>query len=200
MDFRVGKQRDQSDATGGSDGCFNFNDPDNKGLKECLTKFDVVTLYNKWCHKLSLADFFVLHAEAVMGMLATDFDSTNPFKEGSLAGRFRDQFHAGRQTDESCPDNVGLMPNPEDGCKGLETVFVNNIFKRWGKWRGWRWTAAISGAHTLGSAHVQNSGYHGTWSTPEDQGKFNNGYYKNMLQRGWIPERGINGNKDKNQW
>lgn len=76
MDFRVGKKRDQSDATGGSDGCFNFNDPDNKGLKECLTKFDVNTLYNKWCHKLSLADFFVLHAESVMGILATDFDAT----------------------------------------------------------------------------------------------------------------------------
>lgn len=47
--------------------------------------------------------------------------------------------------------------------------------------------AAISGAHTLGQAHIENSGYDGHWSDPEDQGIFNNGYYKNMLKRGWGP-------------
>ena len=60
--------------------------------------------------------------------------------------------------------------------------------------------AAISGAHTLGQAKVENSGYNGHWSTPENQGKFNNGYYKSMLSKGWGPERNISGNPNKNQF
>lgn len=169
MDFRLGKKRDQSDATGGPDGCFHFDDPDNKGLKECMTKFDMPAVYANWCDKVSLADFFVIIAESVQAQLATDFNAANPFADGTLAQRFRKQFHVGRQTLEQCPDNVGLMPNPEAGCEGLQEVFVNNIFKKkFGKWKGWKATAAISGAHTLGSAKLENSGYNGHWSDPKE--------------------------------
>jgi len=54
------------------------------------------------------------------------------------------------------------------------------------------------GAHTLGSAKAENSGYKGAWSTSE--GVFDNDYYKQMLTRGWGPDLAVNGVKDRNQW
>jgi hypothetical protein len=55
MDYRFGETN-----TGGSDGCLNFNDEDNKGLPECLVEFDTVTEYRKHCSKISLADYVVI--------------------------------------------------------------------------------------------------------------------------------------------
>lgn len=93
------------------------------------------------------------------------------------------------------------MPNPEEGCDALKEIFVDNIFKtKFHRWKAWRAVTAISGAHTLGQANLHNSGYNGHWSSPEDQGKFNNGYYKSMLIRGWGPERNVSNNPNKNQW
>lgn len=89
------------------------------------------------------------------------------------------------------------MPNPEKGCNGLQAVFLDHIYydrHRWRRWHfGWMLTAAISGAHTIGHAKPANSGYDGHWSTVEDQGKFNNGYYKSLLGQGWGPERNVKG-------
>jgi len=44
---------------------------------------------------------------------------------------------------------------------------------------------ALLGAHTLGSAHKENSGYEGSWSAPGSEAKFDNDYYRQMLTRGW---------------
>ena len=62
------------------------------------------------------------------------------------------------------------MPNPEDSCgqdtgstAGLKQIFVENIFA--GRSDAWALTAAIMGAHTLGSAHQEFSGYSGHWSS-----------------------------------
>lgn len=59
----------------------------------------------------------------------------------------------------------------------------------------WYLTAAISGAHTLGRAHIDNSGYVGWWSDPDNSGIFNNDYYKSILQKGWMPALKIGGNE-----
>jgi hypothetical protein len=67
MDYRTDKSE------GGSDGCVNFNDPDNKGLKECILKYDYNSVYKKHCSVVSLADFIVIAAEAVMSRTATDY-------------------------------------------------------------------------------------------------------------------------------
>ena len=69
MDFRPSEN---SDVRGGSDGCINFEDPDNKGIPECLARFDIPQLYDKWKDKVSLADFMVIIAEAAIGRAATD--------------------------------------------------------------------------------------------------------------------------------
>lgn len=61
-------------------------------------------------------------------------------------------------------------------------------------------TAAISGAHTLGSASIENSGYNGFWSDINNSGIFNNDYYKAILFKGWGQELAVDGNRNKNQF
>jgi len=57
------------------------------------------------------------------------------------------------------------LPNPEEGCDGLSDIFVDQIYA--GHDDPWRMTAAISGAHTLGSASIANSGYDGFWGASD---------------------------------
>lgn len=77
------------------------------------------------------------------------------------------------------------MPDAEDGCSDLLDIFKKHIFK--GKdWRVWRRAIpAILGAHTLGAAKPENSGYKGTWSSAGSEAKFDNDYYRQLLTRGW---------------
>jgi hypothetical protein len=101
MDFR---QDDNGVTSGGSDGCVNFQDPDNKGLAECLQAFAVPDLYAQVCGKVSLADFMIILAEAIMGRTSTLYNAADYYGEGTLARKFRDNFKAGRETSESCND------------------------------------------------------------------------------------------------
>lgn len=148
-----------------------------------------------------MADFMVIAAEAVVTRMATGYDPADPFKAGTMGQKFRDQLKVGRATVKECPDNSGLMPNPEKGCNALKAVFLDHVYyERWNKRLSWGLTAALSGAHTIGHAKPANSGYDGHWSTEEDQGKFNNGYFISLMGHGWGPDRAVNGNKGKNQW
>lgn len=97
------------------------------------------------------------------------------------------------------------MPNPEHGCDGrgadkpgLEQIFNDNIWK--GHEDGWALTAAISGAHTVGRAKSENSGYQGFWSDTKNSGIFNNNYYWSVIFKGWGPLLKVNGNPNINQW
>lgn len=168
MDYRV-------DGGGGSDGCFNLQDDDNKGLQSCLTIFGITGIYDKIVNELgysiSLADFFVIAGEVSAGRLADDYelDQEGNYKAGTFFAKFRDNFKAGRKTAKVC-DHVGRMPNPEHGCfgkgtgkDGLKQIFVDHIFKS-AKWP-WTYSTAINGAHTIGKASLENSGYEGFWGT-----------------------------------
>lgn len=87
------------------------------------------------------------------------------------------------------------MPNPEEGCTDLKKIFVNHIYRgKFGKRKSWFMTAAISGAHTIGSAKLNNSGYDGMWGDPKNQSLFNNDYYKNIMAHGWGPRRRVGDN------
>lgn len=152
MDFRKGED-DQT--SGGSDGCVNFEDDDNKGLDQCIAAIDVQYVYQGWCGQVSLADFIVIAAEAAMSKTATKFNADAPFAEGSLESKFRDNFRAGRTTLEECPDQYKLMPDAEKGCEDMKEIFIDNIYAKEKSSKRFRWklTAAISGAHTLGMAN-----------------------------------------------
>lgn len=91
-----------------------------------------------------------------------------------------------------------MMPDPENGLDDVTGIFFDHIFKYEKGSEKKRMTAAIMGAHTLGSAKIDNSGYSGSWS--ESEGVFDNDYYKQMLTRGWGPDLTINGNEERNQW
>ena len=94
------------------------------------------------------------------------------------------------------------MPNPENGCSDLKEIFLNHVFNTGKNGWGARWKrlAAISGAHTIGHAKPENSGYDGFWGDPANQGVFNNDYFRNIMTNGWGPQRAVNGNPEKNQW
>lgn len=112
-----------------------------------------------------MADFMVVAAEAVVARLEPSFDANNKFKSGTWAHSFMNQFRLGRTTNDECKEARGLMPNPENGCDDLKAVFLNHVFyERWRKRTSWYLTTAISGAHTIGSAKLHNSGYEGSWS------------------------------------
>lgn len=175
---------------GGVDGCVNFNDPDNTGLAECLTGDNgapsVATLYQSYCDTVSLADFLVIAAEALIAH--TSSNATD------MRARFRAQFRFGRTTSADCTHNPKL-PDPERSCVDVEDNFVRRLGLNW------REAATLMGAHTIGRARAENSGYVGWWSDRENSGKFNNNYYTSLLLKGWIPQNNPSGaNDQKNQW
>jgi len=83
MDFRRSATKGGA-STGGSDGCVNFLDADNAGLGPCLKKTGVEAIFAKHCGKVSMADFMVIAAEAVVTRMATGYDAGAPFKAGSM--------------------------------------------------------------------------------------------------------------------
>jgi hypothetical protein len=194
MDYRYA----DGASTGGADGCMYFADGDNTGLADCLTDSGLAATYTDYCEDVSLADFIVIIGEAVMGRTAARYSADNYYEVGGVAKVFLENFKFGRTSADTCSWATGLMPNPEDGCDGLSSIFVDHIYAGTGS--EWEHTAAISGAHTLGSATIANSGYDGFWGDASNAGKFNNDYYKGILYKGWGIELGVNGNSAKNQW
>lgn len=84
MDFRFDTATAVS-STGGSDGCVDFTDPDNKGLVECLSNALAPAYYEEHCDKVSLADFIVIAGEAVMGRTATLHNEVDYYGQGTFA-------------------------------------------------------------------------------------------------------------------
>lgn len=60
--------------------------------------------------------------------------------------------------------------------------------------------AALMGAHTIGRAQIKNSGYQGTWTTPQTNHVFDNEYYRAMILKGWGPNLAVGGDPNKNQF
>merc|ERR1712087_258969 len=134
-------------------------------------------VYQDFCASVSLADFMVAAAEAVMSATA----SSRTF---DLKAAFKSNFKFGRTTKESCDNNTPL-PNPKDGCAAnVVTFLAENAFNF-----SWRQTAALMGVHTLGKAHSSNSGYSGWWTDEQSVAKFNNAYYVDIVNKGWAPSR-----------
>jgi len=186
MDF------DPRSGLGGADGCIDFADPDNLGLKGCLldaiTEADSVnvtleTMWQDWCTEVSVADFFVIVAEALIEA------TLPPAQRAPFGSAFENQFRFGRETKSTC--NPGLLPNPEHACDAVEDNFITNL--------GLDWTTAtaLMGVHTLGRALPQNSGFDGFWVSGPHAKTFNNKYYQTMVGTGWVPQETSAG---KSQW
>jgi len=189
MDFHNGK--------GGSDGCTDMTDPDNAGLTECLSTGEnhgavsvaLSSAYSRFCTKISLADFIVIAAEAVMTELRPS--------AGRADVDFRSNFRYGRRTAiNNCKFEFvhGILPNPEGSCDEVDRVFVKNMGLTKAE------ATALSGVHTLGRARLENSGYEGWWSDPDNSRIFNNNYFVSIVAKGWGPKTAVDGNPNKNMW
>eukprot|EP00966_Prymnesium_polylepis_P078262 1814404-Prymnesium_polylepis.1 len=192
MDFRW---THDGSATGGSDGCINFHDPDNMGIPQCLERFGFAYVYHDFCAQVSLGDFFVVAAEAAMAITSPTYKPES-FAMGTLAQKFMTVFSFGRPVNAECAEHDKLMPNPEEGCADLKRVFVDHVYLDSNAKMSWKHTAAISGAHTIGQTNPHNSGYNGSWTF--DAGIFNNAYYLRILDQGWMPQWDVS--PGKNQW
>lgn len=198
MDFRIGEDGTTS---GGSDGCIDFGHSDNNGLADCLERSGIQNIYQDFCDTVSLADFLVIAGESATVRASDAWPSDGDiWAEKSGPSVYMNNFKFGRTSSETCDHSVdSLMPDPEHGCDGLKKIFVDHIYKSHGD-MAWNMTAAISGAHTIGSATLNASGYNGFWDYKKEAGKFNNNYFKNMLLMGWYRELGVGGNPKRNQW
>jgi len=168
---------------GGSDGCMDLTVEDNDPNKHLLClegiRPSLIDVYLQFQFQVSFADFVVIAAETVMA------ESSN---DPTLGQRFKANFQWGRITAMTCPSvkrNIGNQPLPDPGraCAANEETFIKNLGLTWAE------TAALMGVHTLGGAHLDRSGFDGFWSDRSNSLKFNNDYYKSMVQKGWAPER-----------
>jgi len=81
------------------------------------------------------------------------------------------------------------MPNAENGCTDLKNTFIDHVFGGIARESArWRLVTALSGAHTIGRANLENSGFDGPWSDEDNQHIFNNDYYKSLVMKGWAPK------------
>lgn len=186
----------KKDGRGGSDGCLDLSDPDNAGLADCMYQgadhgVSIADAYVDFCEKVSLADFVVMAANAVIKSTREEvlkkYPTRKPFDLKSV-------FRYGRTTLKRCSWAVGRLPNPENSCADVKKVFVNHMGL------SWKEAAALMGVHTLGRGHKGNSGYDGWWSDSKNSRMFNNDYFVSLGAKGWGPDKKVGGNAMKNQW
>lgn len=186
---------DYKDGEGGADGCVDLTDADNAGLAECLHVgefgISIDSAYQHYCESVSLADFLVIAAEAVMTASRKHVTEADPSRS---AIDFKSSFKFGRTTATACEWAHGRLPNPEDSCTAVQETFVDSMGLTWAE------AAALMGVHTLGRAQVANSGCDGWWSSAVMSRNFNNDYFVSILAKGWAPEVAVAGNSAKNQW
>jgi len=167
--------------SGGADGCIDFTDPDNAGLKGCMlstvterdsSNVSLEGMYQQFCKEVSVADFFVITAEALMTATAPPGSLRNMWRSS-----FVNNFRFGRTTALTC--NPEPLPNPADGCDAVGDVFIDRM--------GLDGTeaAALMGVHTLGRALTENSGYDGFWVSQDHARTFNTEYFTRIIAVGW---------------
>jgi len=154
----------------GCDGCLNHNNVANLGLSRYTDPLDA--LYDeKFTSFMSRADFYALASMTALEMATIDtidkFTGMADFKVG--------------RTD--CPTS------PKEN---LDGVFPSGTFNMVRNVRFFgiefglsaREVVALMGAHTLGRASVQNSGYEGPWLRgPGAASILNNRYYREFIER-----------------
>jgi len=188
MDFR-------DNSGGGSDACLDFADPSNAGLLSCFNGtanfIGLAQAYSDFCSRMSLADFVVIAAEAVMSITRESVLTADGARKQI---DFRSQFKFGRVTSERCMSTLDRIPDPAGGCRATQSSLVDGLGLTWNQ------TAALMGVHTLGSLSLEHPGYEGRWTSAESSRMFDNGYYVSLVLSGWGPVYGLKGDDDRAQW
>ena len=175
------------DCVGGCDGCINLNDPDNNGLDIPIEALqDIVGKYHA-TDGLSTADIWALAA-------LTAAEVSQP-----STGKILFPFEWYGRVDCVGPDTTSSkFPSPNLSTEGLldffDTTFDFNAEE----------TVAIMGAHTLGVAKRENSGFEGDAGWVPQEGLLTNNYYTQVLGANWIQffvdNSDLPGIPDRFQW
>jgi len=203
-DFMDYDPKQETSGDTGSNGCQDLAHPDNKGLEQCLADpyfgASIKQAYQQFCESISLADFLVISAEAVMTVKRNQrvvggrIRQVDGHKDAAEL-YFMNNFKFGRKTAKSCKGSGDLLPDAErKNCAQVNDTFINAMGL------SPRLSAALMGVHTLGRTRKNNSGYDGWWSTPKNQRLFNNDYYASLVTQSWMQEFKVGGREDRTQW
>jgi len=174
-------------AIGGSDGCTDLYHPINAGLAQCIQEGGLPEIYREFCETISLADFLVIAAEAVMHHARsrlTRSELLHSQPQQSDAFDFQRRFRYGRTTAKSCAVSK-VLPRVSGAGKAMEDCFINRLGLTWAE------AAALMGGHVAGRAlHLGPKGW---WSGPSHANAFDNYYFVAMLMHGWRSDSKVEG-------
>jgi len=171
------------DCVGGCNGCINFNNPDNNGLKPAVDTLNALYVKNNFQSTgASRADFWAMAAAVGLGMAVR---SSNGQRNNGLGCTPQScpgpcpipcmTLQWGRVDAATCTDEPPL-PSPTMTSTGLFSYFQQQFgFTR-------AQVVTIMGAHSLGGAKAENSGYKGKWTGPDNAG-FSELFYTNMISK-----------------
>ncbi|XP_010467402.1 PREDICTED: L-ascorbate peroxidase 3, peroxisomal-like isoform X2 [Camelina sativa] len=148
---------DSKSKTGGPNGSIRteeeYNHGANIGLKMAIDLCEDVKAKHP---KITYADLYQL-----AGVVAVE-----------ITGGPDISFVPGRKDSNACTDE-GRLPDANQGFKHLKDVFYRMGLSG-------KDIVALSGAHTLGRAHLERSGFDGPWT--RDPLKFDNSYFVELLK------------------
>jgi len=115
---------DHKDGQGIADGCADLDQDDNAGLSQCLWDgrlgLTLVQAYQPFCKQVSLADFLIISAEAIMMATRRQVDNAPPLD-------LKTTFKFGRRTAEDCKRDGVMLPDPEGNCNTVYREYLKQM-------------------------------------------------------------------------
>jgi len=181
------------DCVGGCNGCLNVDNPDNAGLEDLVGNLETAYTDNSLSALVSRADFW---AYAGIYAVKEAIASTNAGcdSEDCTVSDIDLTFQTGRVDCATAPytDADVQLPGPHLTYAELTSFY----YSRFGMTA--EEAVAIMGAHTLGAASQDNSGFRGAWIAG-GAADFNNEYYTALLNNAWT-QRDVSATRDNSAW
>jgi len=169
---------------GGCNGCLSFSTSENRGLKSIIRQLEQVhqavckrleyAFPDPCLHKLSRADFWAWAALwAVEKTLRINNDECQE-QACKMPEAAEFTYKIGRKDCDTSPESKGTdnLPEPTFSYNMSMEYFKTNFGLTPDE------TVALMGAHTLGGARKEKSGYQGVWTSISSMTSFNNEYYR----------------------
>jgi len=176
----AGEFRADADDTFGPDGCLSRSEA-NSGLMESdvIAQAVLLPIWNKYCDKLSRADFI-----ALIGAWSAEM--------GDRSKTLYIPKYWGRKDNEHCNNGAGRLPGHQLGNAETKQTFMDNMKL------GMHEAVALFGGHTVGHVHTEFSGFGyqdseaerkanpSTNAWDETPGDFDNEYFESLINEPWL--------------